>query len=190
MAKKIDGLYFQSNEKRKPGLLSRALIDEASMREFVAQYVEEDHSKLVMLCRHYGIQDGPAMFYQLSLALAQEIYPEPRPRGRKSKWTELIKGALVVEVERVVKPDDQSRGVAWACGVLANREPWKSFLEVKEGSSFGPDPSEALRKVYFDFRGDKWAAIIRDAFNYHKHEGTIAEWEARLFALVRQPDPK
>jgi len=184
MTKKIAGLQFQSNEKRKPGLLAQALLSDGAMQELVAKHVAEDHSKLIMLCRHYGIQDGPAMFYQLSLALAREIYPEPKKRGRKSKWTELNKGVLVVEVERLIHADDPAHGVEWACGVLAKREPWASFLESKEGS-FSPDPKEALRKVYFDFRSDKWANISRDAYKYHEHEGIVEQWDEDVFNVVK-----
>lgn len=150
----------------------------------------EDHSKLLLLCEHYDIQARSSMFYELALALAREIYPEPRKRGRKSKWTELNQGALVVEVERLANPDDPAHGVERACEQLSRREPWKSFLESKESELTSPDPAEALRKVYYDFRADEWAAVMRDAFKWHKHQGTIGEWEMEAADFVRNPNPK
>jgi hypothetical protein len=190
MAKKIPGIKFQSEETRKPGLLAAALWDDGSLGEHLKKYGEEDSAKLLLLCQHYGIQASPIMFYQLALALARELYPEPKKRGRKSKWTVLNKGALVVEVERLVKPDDRAHGVAWACQQLAKQEPWASFLETKEGDTFDPDPAEALRQIYYDFQSDKWAAVWRDAFRFNEHEGAIAEWENLVMDFVRNPHPK
>lgn len=190
MARKIPGLRFQSEETRKPGLLAAALWDDGSLGDRLKKYSEEDSAKLQLLCQHYGIQASPIMFYELALTLAREIYPEPKKRGRKSKWTVLNKGALVVEVERLIRPNDLAHGVEWACKQLSKREPWASFLEAKEGGTLGPDPAEALRQIYFDFRGDKWASVSRDAFKMYEHEGAIAEWEKQVSDFVRNPHPK
>lgn len=179
-------IVFQREESRRVGLL----MDGAAIQQLVAEWVSEDHAKLVMLCQKYGIGEGPAMFYQLALALARQLYPEPKKRGRKSKWTALNKGALVVEVERVAQPEDPAHGVEWACQQLSKRQPWALFLETKEGGASSPDPAEALRKIYFDFRNDKWAAVMRKAFGWHEHEGTIAEWEEQVSDFVRNPHPK
>lgn len=190
MTKKIPGISFPSEETRKPGLLSAALRDDGSLRDHLNKYGEEDHSKLLLLCRRYGIQASPVMFYELALALARELYPEPKKRGRKSKWTMLNKGALVVEIERLAKPDDPAHGVEWACKQVAKREPWKSFLEVKESTGTNPDPAESLRKVYYDFRTDKCAVVMRKAFNWHEWEGGIEEWEKQVIDFVKNPHPK
>jgi hypothetical protein len=190
MARKIPDLQFQSEEARKPGLLAGALFDDDSLCDRLKKYSEEDRAKLLLLCRHYGIQASPIMFYELALALAREIYPEPKKRGRKSKWTALNKGALVVEVERLTRPDDPAHGVEWACKQLSKRELWASFLEAKEGDTLGPDPTEALRQIYFAFRGDKWASVSRDAFRMYENEGAITEWEKQVSDFVRNPHPK
>lgn len=179
-------ISFQREESRRIGVF----MDETAIRKQVAEWVSEDHAKLLMLCQHYGIHDSPGMIYQLALALAREIYPEPKKRGRKSKWTALNKGALVAEIERLVKPGDPAHGVEWACNQLAKREPWASFLEIKEGGTLGPDSAEALRRVYYDFRSDKWAEVSRDAFRWHEHENTLAEWEIMVLDSVRNPHPK
>ena len=183
--KKVQGLHFQSEEKRKPKILAAALLDDGSLHDLVKRDVEEDYDKLLLLCKQYGIERGESMFVQLSLALAREIYPEPKKRGRKSKWTYLNKGALVVEVERLVRPDDESYGVQWACRQLAKREPWASFLEAKEGSDLGSDPAEALRQIYFKFRNDKWATVSRDAFKQYEAEGAITIWEKQVSDFVK-----
>lgn len=179
-------IAFQRDESRYIGLL----MDEAAMKEQVAEWVRDDHAKLLMLCQHYGIQASPIVFYDLALALARELYPEPRKRGRKSKWTALNKGLLVVEVERLVNPDDPAHGVEWACQQLAKREPWKSFLERKASNTTTPDPAEALRQIYYDFQSDKWAEVSRHAFRLCEHEGTLSEWENRVMDFVRNPHLK
>ncbi|MFA5488810.1 MAG: hypothetical protein WC284_06275 [Candidimonas sp.] len=183
--KKVQGLHFQSEEKRKPKILAAALLDDGSLHDLVKRDVEEDYDKLLLLCKQYGIERGESMFVQLSLALAREIYPEPKKRGRKSKWTDLKKGALVVEVERLVNADDPAHGVEWACRQLAKREPWASFLEAKEGSGLGSDPAEALRQIYFKFRNDKWATVSRDAFKQYEAEGAITIWEEQVSHFVK-----
>ncbi|TCT09475.1 hypothetical protein [Paralcaligenes ureilyticus] len=190
MTKKIHNLHFQSEEKRKPLSLAAALRNDGSLGDLLEEYAEEDQVKLLLLCQHYGIKAGTAMFYELSLALAREIYPEPKKRGRKSKWTYLNKGALVVEVERLVKPDDSLHGVEWACGVLAKRDPWASFLEAKESDGFATDPAEALRQVYFKFRRDRWATVSRSAFKQCEHTDAMPVWDKWVCDFVRKPHPK
>ena len=183
MAKKI---AFQDPATRTIGLLA----DEAYLKKEVEKWVGDDHSKLLMLCRQYEIKNSPTMFYELALALARKLYPEPKKSGRKSKWTLLNKGALVVEVERLVIPGDPSHGVEWACKQLAKREPWLSFIDAKGEGTLGPDPTEVLRRIYFDFRSDKWAKISRDAFKMYQHEEAIEEWESQVCDFVRNPHPK
>lgn len=190
MTKKIQGLKFQSEETQKPGLLAAALKDDGSLQERLMNFCEEDHAKLLLLSQHHGIKESPSMFYQLALALAREIYPEPKKRGRKSKWTALNQGALLVEIERLASPGDPAHGVVWACQQIAKREPWKSFLEIKESATTSPDPTEALRKVYYDFRTDKWASVMRDAFKMYEHENRVSEWDEQVTDFVRNPHPK
>ena len=183
MDKKIT---FQDPSSRRIGLLA----DDEQIKRQISQWAKEDHEKLLLLCQRYGIQASPSMYYDLSLALAREMYPELKKRGRKSKWTTLNKGALVVEVERLMRPKDPAHGVEWACKQLAKREPWTSFLEAKEGGTLGPDPAEAMRRIYFDFRGEKWADLCRKAFRMYEHEGALAQWEKDVFDSVRNPHPK
>lgn len=149
----------------------------------------EDDRKLRQLCAAYGIEDSPFMFYFLALSLARELYPEPKSRGRKSKWTAMNGGALVVEIERLIVPGDPLHGVSWACGVLAKREPWKSFLDVKDGTgTFGADPAEALRQAYSRHRKWRWTNISRGAFKWHEYMGSLDEWNARVNESLRHPD--
>ncbi len=179
-------ISFQREESRRVGFL----MDAEAIQKRVADWVSEDHAKLLMLCQHYSIQEGPIMFYQLALALARKLYPEPKKSGRESKWTIMNKGALVVEVERLVNANDPSHGVKWACTQLAKREPWASFLEAKDGGTLAPDPAEALRQIYFKFRGHGWANISRDAFRMYEYEGAIHEWDKQVNDCVRNPHPK
>src|SRR5262245_55300052 len=100
MSKKAPAPRFQRPEDRRVGIL----MNEAELRSLVENWTDDDHAKLLILCDRYGIQHGPLMFYQLSLALARELYPEPKVSGAKRKWTFLNQGALVVEIERLIKP--------------------------------------------------------------------------------------
>ena len=190
MVKKIRDLHFQGLDKRKPRLLAAALRDDGSLSERIKEYSEQDSAKLQQLCRYYGIQSSPSMYYELALALAREIYPEPKKVGRKSKWTTLNQAALVVEVERLMRPNDPAYGAEWACKQLAKREPWASFIEEKESRTSSPDPAEALRKKYFNFRNDKLANVFRDTFKEHEHRGLIDEWEKKVADWVRNLHPK
>jgi hypothetical protein len=190
MTKKITEVRFSREETRKSKLLAAALWDNGSLQELIVEHSKEDSSKLLMLCQHYGIQASTFMFYDLALALAREIYPEPETPGRKSKWTALNKGALVVEVERLVKPGDRAHGIKWACNQLAKRELWKAFIEIKESDITEPDSAEVLRQIYFAFRADKWAMVLRDTFKRYEHQSAIAEWDEHVIDFVRNPHPK
>lgn len=177
---------FASAESRKLGLL----LSTAQSLEQIRAWRNEDDQKLLFLCHHYEISTGPDMFKELALVLARELYPEEKKRGRKSKWVEAIKAVLVVEIERLVKPHNANFGVEWACKQLAKREPWKSFLEIKESEVSSVDPAEALRKVYFNFRANLWVKTARGAFLYHEQEGDIDGWENLLTDFVRKEYPK
>jgi len=48
------------------------------------------------------------MYYKLSIALARELYPERKKVARKVKWNDMIKGILVVEIERLTKSGNSS----------------------------------------------------------------------------------
>jgi hypothetical protein len=186
MSKKIPGMTFPRAESRQVGLLA----SDAEIQHLAKQSAEEDYSKLCLLCRHYRIQAGPIMFYELSLALARDLYPEPKKPGRKSKWTTLNLGALVVEIERIARPEEPDHGVAWGAKQLAKREPWKTFVKAKESGRTWPDPAEALRQAYYSFKDNRWAEVMRDVFKMHDHQGTIAAWEEQVADYVKHPHPE
>jgi hypothetical protein len=165
-------------------------MDPAQLDAVTKRWAQEDMEKLLLLCDHYEIERGPTMFAELALSLAEEYVPAFREykAHRPTKWTDLNKGALVVEIERRVT-NDPTRGVKWAAAQVAKEEPWRSFLEVREGEETYPDPGEALRKVYYGFRGNKWAMVMRDAFKLHKVKGTLNEWDAQVVDYVRNPHP-
>jgi hypothetical protein len=154
--------------------------------EQIQAWEKEDEQKLRLLCRSYEIATSPDMYKRLALELARKLYPEKKKRGRKSKWIEAIKGVLVVEVERLMSHGNINRSVEWACNTLAKREPWTSFLEIKESSDSSPDPAEVLRKIYFEFRETLWVTTARKASLYYEQEGDRAGWEDLLTNFVRK----
>lgn len=147
-----------------------------------------------MLCQHYGIPEGPDKYLHLSLALARDFVPafqERNPRGRQAKWTALSRGALVVEIERcIANAGEPRRSVRWAAEQLAQREPWQSCITSLQTGRTRPNPAEALRRQYFKAKDDKWAAVMRDAFRLSESEGTLAEWDALVDDIVRNPRPQ
>lgn len=170
---KLTDFSFPSADERFVGMLAT----EEYRREHEKRYDAEILCKLTRLIAHYGIEPSPMQFYELSIALARELYPVRKKRGRRKKWGALQSGVLVVEVERLVRTGDPAHGVEWACRTLAKKEPWTSFLEAKGASDFGPKPEEALRQTYFAFREDRWASVSRHAFRNHQTTGTLPEWE-------------
>lgn len=169
---------FADPAKRRPGLLLSA---EEKQKQIEA-WLDEDFEKLILLCQERGIRTGPTMFINLALELARELYPEPRKRGAKSKWSDLTKGCLVVEIERLVR-EDSLHGIEWACTQLAKRDPWRSFL------ANGENIAESLRAKYYEFQQNKWAKTFRDAFKYYESQGTIEQWnELVLDAVKKSPE--
>ena len=82
---KVPGVSFPNAASRRVGILAT----KADVERVTWQWVDEDHARLLLLCQHHSIPDGPHMFYQLALALARELYPEPKRSGRKTKCTDL-----------------------------------------------------------------------------------------------------
>jgi len=160
-------------------------------REQLAQaWAGEDDEKLRLLLKHYDVE--PLNFYSLALALARDFVPgfqEKVSRGRKIKWTDPVKAVLVVEIERLVIPNDPTHGVERAAIILSQREPWKSFLESKDTTQSSPSPAGALRAIYYDARGDKLSKVFRSAFESYKQAGTTEQWTEMVLDIVRNPHP-
>jgi hypothetical protein len=189
MKKKFGGKLDIPIEPRKIGLL----LNGQQVKELKATWHKEDAAKLRLLCKHYGIHESVSMYYELSLALAREIVPgfkEKVKRGRKSKWDDLTKGLLVVEIKRLIKPKSKEYGATWAATQLAKREPWKSFIEAKDTEDTDANPAEVLRTKYAAFKDDTFARIARDAFKLHKRNGTVADWDRQLAYVLNKRLPK
>jgi hypothetical protein len=149
------------------------------------EWAEEDRTKLCLLCEQRGIKDGPDMFYCLALALARERYPASKKPGRPKKWTEWIGGMLVVEIERLVKYKGPRYSVNWACGQLAKREPWKSFLEVN-GDTKSHDPVKSLRQAYYSSRDGKTTKLLRLAHERCENAYSAELWQAFVTSFVKE----
>ena len=148
--------------------------------EIVEGWRNEDCEKLLLLCDAMGIADGPQRFYDLSLALARKHYAGFQQAAPLSKWTDLTRGYLVVEIERLTAQGHDAKAAA---AVLARRPEWKSFSRTGSGG-------EGLRVQYQDFKDDRWAKLMRDAFKLHVHQNTLAEWHEDLREALQAPHPK
>jgi hypothetical protein len=164
-----------------PEYLGPGLIDSPELAEYRLERQKqrniEDIDRMFLLCDEMSIKDGPFMWFELALTLARQLYPEPLKKGRKAKWSPMRLGCLVVELERLAI---NGKPIEWAANVLAKREPWKSFIESKESDVANKDPGEALRKLYFNARDDKWTALCRKAYKWHEINDDIASWEATV----------
>jgi hypothetical protein len=180
--KKIfQGKLAQPMVPRRIGLLMSE--DEGAEQE--KEWRDKDVKNLLLLCDHYGIDKNNLLsaFTDLSIALAKELkipaFTKFKKRGRKEKWDEFTRSVLVADVERTVMPGNDY-GVSWAAKELAKKEPWKTFIEEKEGT-LGSDPGEVLRQIYYDSVNMKLAAIARKACKYHLEiEKSVQNWECFL----------
>ena len=165
--------------KLKPRYVPR-LASQAEQLEVIKAWQREDHEKLTLLCEELGIVEGPSRFYDLSLTLARKLYAGFQQAEPLSKWTDVTRGYLVVEIERLVS---ETGSVKVAADRLALRPEWKSFLnQTRHGG-------EGLRVQYQKFKGDRWSSIMRKAFAYHVQQNTLAEWQEDLLEALQKPHP-
>ena len=146
----------------------------------IRSWDKEDHDKLLLLCAEMGIDDGPRRFYDLALALARRQYAGFQQAAPLSKWTDVTRGYLVVEVERLTAG---GLDVKAAAGVLAGRPEWKAFLNKTR------DGGEGLRVQYQNFKEARFAAVIREAFKYYEIQNTLDEWHKNLLGALKNPHP-
>ena len=52
------------------------------------------------------------MLFELASIMARELYPEPKQKERKVKWTPVVKALLIVEMEKLIEPDNKAHVVA------------------------------------------------------------------------------
>lgn len=156
------------------------LVSEAEQLEVINEWRKEDHEKLLLLCDEMGIAEGPLRFYELALALARKHYAGFQQAEPLTKWTDLTRGYLVVEIERLTA---STGNVKSAADALAKRPEWKSFLNRTR------DGGEGLRVQYQRFKNHFWAAVSRDAFRLHVIQNNISEWESNLKDVLRNPHP-
>jgi hypothetical protein len=152
--------------------------------ELLNKWATEDVKNLGLLSKHFGLEHGD--YLGLSVKLAELVVPafqEKPAKGRKTKWSKSVISMLVVEMENKIVKGDESKGVAWAAGLIAKVEPWSSFLETRATDIGGQsgDPQEAIRRKYFD-NHDGDHAGLRSLYQGLKEAGKIELWHR----LVRQ----
>ena len=165
--------------KLKPRHLPLLASDEEQLH-LNRTWDREDHDKLLLLCAEMGIDDGPSRFYDLALALARKQYAGFQQAAPLIKWTDVTRGFLVVEIERLVGEGHDAKAAA---GVVALRPEWKAFLSNTR------DGGEGLRVQYQKFKDDRFAAVMRDAFKYCEIENTLDEWHLYLLEALKKPHP-
>ena len=53
-----------------------------------------------------------------------------------------------------------------------------------------PYPVEVLRRIYFDFRQDRFANVTRKAFRHHEEVGRLSEWDEFVSDTVSVRNPR
>ena len=165
--------------KLKPRYLPFFVSDEEQLK-IIRSWDREDHDKLLLLCADMGVDDSPSRFYDLALALARRQYAGFQQTAPLSKWTELTRGFLVVEIERLTAG---GLDVKAAAGVIARRPEWKTFLSKTR------DGGEGLRVQYQKFKEARFAAVMRDAFKTKEIQNTLDEWHENLLEALKNPHP-
>ena len=104
------------------------------------------------------------------------------------KWTDVHRAFLVVEIERMVKPNEPEHGVEWACRILSRREPWASLVKTQErGAKF--DVSEVLRQHFYAARDaagvKRLVQILREFYTAQVDADTVGQWDD-LVASVKK----
>ena len=187
--KKSPPVTFDSVWQRPPpGLLAT----DADRDEWEALCAVEDFRRLWELCRFYGVTPGD--WYGLALALARQRYRTPGKR-EVTKWDVWRGLVLVAEVEKLTDqhPDDSLHGAAWACQQLANREPWRSFMdEGRKADERRPEKrAKALLKVYEKHKNkhkdEKGVSLWRHAFAAYRDKP--GAWDEFVRYVVRDYEP-
>jgi len=193
MANKKKKFTGPLSKKRKPRRLGIIEGKQPQMRDkAIKRWVEEDHLKLVYLCKHYGIKEGPTQFWELSLALAKESVPwfqVERKTGPKIKWTAWNKACLVVEIDRLIDKNYRFRGVKFAAEKLSKKEPWKSFLKkYAKDSSYKDNKyrhAETLRRTYYDFKNNDEVKYTKEIFQKYNDRNDLESWDKYIKQCVR-----
>ena len=156
-------------------------MSDDQQRERIKEWRQEDVANLLLLIDHYGIEESDLMLalVKLSIALAKDLgvpaFTELKKRGRSKKWDEYARGILVADVERIMELYEQT--VSWATNHLAQKEPWKTFVEENEGA-LDSDPGEVLRQIYYGAKDINFAMVARKSCKYQLEiEGSAEGWE-------------
>jgi hypothetical protein len=178
----------QGLEPSRVGLLSEN-YDQA-LRAAVADRETAIAGKLEVLRHWYGVAPGPNCWRDLCLAMARERFPGFRVKaGRKPpKWTMGVLWILAGEMRRVMDAGAQTQEDA--AQHLAERDPWKAFLERGrwKGKAIPRDRHgwENLLNEYTRMPKG-YRAIGEDAYRYHVLKGTVDEWDRQVQDFLEHP---
>lgn len=177
--KKEDGVKRFAGILAEPldPLMIGPLADEEYIKQKINERVAVEFEKMLALLEHYSIKiSDPNPWYLLALTLAKEIVPGLKERVKKGapkKWGTIELAVLHAEIDSLIEAEGLT--IEEAASKLAKQEPWKSFLSEKDGTAFGPDPAEALRRAYHMDCDKRWIKIAKDARSYQAHVGDVGD---------------
>jgi hypothetical protein len=179
-------IRFVRPQNRSIGLLS-SKEEESQLRK---KWAQEDDEKINLLGESFGLNpDDPEFFKDLALTLARHFYPESRKRGRANKWTELNRGVLVVEVERLKEQSPTKSPLKTLCYALSEMRPWSDFLERQRCDSTTPDPGAVLTRMYQDSKTLPMTKALRTVYRVHRERGSLSDWEKFVWDAIENPHP-
>lgn len=177
---------FVRPQDRSIGLLL-SHEEESQLRK---NWAEEDDEKINLLGASLGHNpDDPNFFKDLALTLARQLYPESKKRGRTNKWTELNRGVLVVEVERLKEQSPTKSPLKTVCYTLSKLEPWSAFLESQHCDSTTPDPGAILSRMYQESKTLPMTEVVRTVYRIHRERGSLSDWAKFVRDVIENPHP-
>ena len=201
MAKKTKVRFARDEARHIPigTILADEVYKDGSIRKLTDSWVDEDTQRLLQLAESYGIQydqsmenpeKGLALFFKnLALELARELYPE-RKRLQTKKWTDIVIAVFIVEMERLIEPNNSHKGASWAALQLSKQERWKEFVRGGGDSEKVTSLNDYLRERYQNCKKKAkpyMVETVQGSYNYHDHLGTLEDWEDMVDDILSNP---
>ena len=168
---------------------------------WVAGVLFSQSKKVKSLLEDFQIPHGPYEREDLAIAMANRVRrpADRRARtgtekgGRPKKWNWIVLEVLFVDLNREMHSRTHlapKSNVVNAARRLAKREPWRSFVGVRNQKGNDDwiglmhDPAEVLRKRYADAKKDRHAHRLAGLFQQFLDKRGEKEWAAQISGLL------
>jgi len=183
--KQFKGKLQEPLKPRKKGLLRRTEKEQTRGEEIL--------EKIGLLLDHYDLKVGSSdlgelpAYMILAYFLARDSgiagFQEEKKRGRKQKWSDVIKAYLVADMVRIQALSVREISAREAARILSRKDPWKSFVESKDDSS-ASDPGETLRQIYSESKDSLYSSFLCGRMEKLVNNNKEAEWIVEVSSVV------